>query len=85
MAFEPNPEYMTVEQAAAYLGVTPGAIRRLLRQHGLGEFLRASISKQLLIRREDLDAMDLAHGGLRSVDSKPAASKPARGRRSGAA
>ena len=83
MAFEPSPEYMTVEQAAAYLEVTPGAIRRLLRQHGLGDFLRASISKQLLIRRADLDAIDLAHGGLRTVEARPAEAKSARGRTAG--
>jgi excisionase family DNA binding protein len=81
MPFEPNPEYLTIEQAAAYLEVTPAAIRRLLRQHGLGDFLRASISKQVMIRREDLDAIDLAHGGLRTVGGRA----PARGRRSGAA
>ena len=75
MPFEPNPEYLTIEQAAAYLEVTPAAIRRLLRQHGLGEFLRASISKQVMLRREDLDAIDLAHGGLRTVAAKPAASR----------
>lgn len=86
MPFEPNPEYMTVEQAAAYLDVTPGAIRRLLRQHGLGEFLRARISKQLLIRREDLDAMELSQGTLHTVsDASRAAAKPSRGRRTGAA
>jgi excisionase family DNA binding protein len=78
MAFEPSPEYLTIEQAAAYLEVTPAVIRRLLRQHGLGEFLRASISKQVLIRREDLDAMDVSQGGLRTVTSKA----PARSRRS---
>ena len=75
MPFEPNPEYLTIEQAAAYLEVTPAAIRRLLRQHGLGEFLRASISKQVMLRREDLDAIDLAHSGLRTVAAKPAASR----------
>ncbi len=72
MAFEPNPSYLTVEQAAAYMGVTTGAIRRLLRQYGMGEFLRASISKQVLIRREDLDAIDLSRGGLRPVGGKAA-------------
>jgi excisionase family DNA binding protein len=75
MSFELNPEYLTVEQAAAYLEVTPAAIRRLLRQHGLSEFLRASISKQVMIRRQDLDEIDLAHGGLRTVASKPAGTR----------
>jgi hypothetical protein len=67
MAFEPRPAYLTIEQAAAYAGVTPGAIRRLLRQYGMGEFVRASISKQVLIRRVDLDALDLNAGGLRTT------------------
>ncbi len=85
MPFEPNPEYLTVEQAAAYLEVTPAAVRRLLRQYGLGEFLRASISKQVLIRREDLDSIDLAHGGLRTVAGKTSAVKVGATRRTGAA
>jgi excisionase family DNA binding protein len=80
MAFDPHPEYLTIEQAAAYLNVTPAAIRRLLRQHGLGDFLRASISRQVLIRRADLDAMDLSQAPARSVAGRPSA-----GRRRGAA
>jgi excisionase family DNA binding protein len=85
LAFEPNPEYLTIEQAAAYLEVTPAAIRRLLRQHGVGDFLRASISKQVLIRREDLDTIDLAHGGLRTVAGKASGSSAGANRRTGAA
>ena len=85
MAFEPNPEYLTIEQAAAYLGVTPAVIRRLLRQHGLGDFLRASISKQVLIRREDLDAMELSRGGLHTVARKAPATRASGSRRTGAA
>ena len=84
MPFETNPEYLTIEQAAAYLATTPAAIRRLLRQHGLGDFLRASISKQVMIRREDLDAIDVAHGGLRTVGGTKAA-PASRSRRHGAA
>ena len=53
-AFDPYPDYLTVEQAAACLGVKPAAVRRLLRQYGMGEFLRASLSKQVLIRKQDL-------------------------------
>jgi len=79
MAFEPYPEYLTIEQAAAYLNVTPATIRRLLRQHGLGEFLRASISKQVLIRRADLDAMDIGEAPVRAAGAR------ARARRTGAA
>ena len=80
MTTNTHPEYMSVEQAAAYLEVTPGAIRRLLRQHGLGDFLRASSGKQLLIRREDLDAIVEGHGA-----GQPTEAKPARKRRRNAA
>lgn len=80
MPFEPNPEYLTIEQAAAYLNTTPAAVRRLLRQFGLGEFVRASISRQVLIRREDLDAIDVAHGGFRTVAGTKTTS-PSRSRR----
>ena len=34
-------------------------IRRLLRQYGLTEFARASLGKQVLIKRTDLDEMTL--------------------------
>jgi excisionase family DNA binding protein len=75
MAFDPYPEYLTIEQSAAYLNVTPAVIRRLLRQHGLGDFTRASIGKQVLIRRADLDMVDVAQMAVR----------PAARRRTGAA
>lgn len=65
MPFEPYPDYLTIEQAAAYLDVPRGSIRRLLRQHGLGEFLRSSIGKQVLIKREDLDHLDLSQEQVR--------------------
>lgn len=80
MPFDPYPEYLTIEQAAAYLNVTPAVIRRLLRQHGLGDFVRASISRQVLIRRADLDAIDLTQLTVRS-----AAARTSSRRRSGAA
>jgi excisionase family DNA binding protein len=80
MPFDPHPEYLTIEQAAAYLNVTPAVIRRLLRQHGLGDFVRASISRQVLIRRADLDAIDLTQLTVRS-----AAARTSSRRRSGAA
>ena len=59
MTFDPYPEYLTIEQAAAYRGVPVSTIRRLLRQYGLTEFARASLSKQVLIKRTDLDEMSL--------------------------
>jgi excisionase family DNA binding protein len=76
MAFDPHPEYLTIEQSAAYLDVPQAVIRRLLRQHGLGDFTRASMGKQVLIRRVDLDAVDLAQLAARATP---------RPRRSGAA
>jgi excisionase family DNA binding protein len=59
MAFDPYPEYLTIEQAAAYRGVPVSTIRRLLRQYGLTEFARASLNKQVLIKRTDLDEMTI--------------------------
>ena len=59
MTFDPFPEYLTIEQAAAYRGVTPAVIRRVLRAYGLTEFTRASMGKQVLIKRTDLDEMSL--------------------------
>jgi excisionase family DNA binding protein len=59
MTFDPYPEYLTIEQAAVYRGVTVTTIRRLLRQYGMTEFTRASLGKQVLIKRSDLDEMTL--------------------------
>ena len=59
MTFDPYPEYLTIEQAAAYRGVPVSTIRRLLRQYGMTEFARASIGKQVLIKRTDLDEMTI--------------------------
>jgi hypothetical protein len=53
-ASDSGSDYLTIEQAAAFLGLTPGAVRQMLRQYGLGEFVRASMSKQVLIRKQDL-------------------------------
>ena len=83
MTSESEPEFFTVEQAAAYLGVTPATIRRVLRQHGLSEFLRSSMGKRVLIRREDLDALDLTHGQVRAVGQQPR--RAGRNRSTGAA
>jgi excisionase family DNA binding protein len=65
MAFEPYPEFLTIEQSAAYLNVPQVTIRRLLRQYGMGEFVRAAISRQVLIRRSDLDRLDAGQPGIR--------------------
>ena len=72
MTFDPFPEYLTIEQAAAYRGVTPAVIRRVLRAYGLTEFARASMAKQVLIKRTDLDEMSL------DVTSRTAKPKSAR-------
>jgi hypothetical protein len=59
MTFDPFPEYLTIEQAAVYRGVSVAVIRRALRAYGLTEFARASMAKQVLIKRTDLDEMSL--------------------------
>ena len=66
MTFDPYPEYLTIEQAAAYRGVPVSTIRRLLRQYGLTEFARASLGKQVLIKRTDLDEMTIEAPASRS-------------------
>ncbi len=68
------PEYMTIEQAAAYLSVKPAQVRKLLRDFGLSEFTRAQIGKEVKIRRQDLDVI---------APSRPASAQ--RSRRGGAA
>ncbi len=55
MPEEPETDYLTVREASKLLGVSPGQVRRVLREYGLGEFMRASVSKEVLIRREDLE------------------------------
>jgi hypothetical protein len=50
----------------------------LLRQYGLGEFVRASIGKQVLIKRADLDSIDLGK-------AQPASGRRTAGRGRGAA
>lgn len=57
MNVDPFPEYLTIEQAAAYLSVSPGQVRRLLREFGMGEFVRAQIGKEVTIRKRDLAAI----------------------------
>lgn len=50
-------DYLTLQQASAYLGVTPAQLRRVLRSHGLGAALRAAAGKEVLLRRQDLDGL----------------------------
>lgn len=80
MKFDPYPEYLTVAQAAAYRGVSQATIRRLLRQYGLGEFMRDAMNKQVLIRKQDLDGIEIA-----TAPGRPGAARRPGGRRSGAA
>ncbi len=53
----PESEYLTIEEACARYGVSGAQLRQLLRRHGLGEFMRAAMRKQVLLRREDLEAL----------------------------
>lgn len=57
MEYDPFPEYLTIEQAAAYLSVKPAQVRKLLREFGLGEFMRAQIGKEVRISKQHLDAI----------------------------
>jgi excisionase family DNA binding protein len=78
MNIDPFPEYLTIEQAAAYLSMKPAQVRKLLREFGLSEFTRAQIGKEVKISKQHLDA--IVPGGR----AAPAA-QPQRRRRGGAA
>lgn len=78
MNIDPFPDYLTIEQAAAYLSMRPAQVRKLLREFGLSEFTRAQIGKEVKINKQHLDV--IAHG-------QPAApqTQTTRRRRGGAA
>jgi excisionase family DNA binding protein len=57
MNFESADDYLSIEEAAAFLGVQPSYVRRLLRQFGLGELTRATMTRQVRIRRGDLEKL----------------------------
>ncbi|HEX5368047.1 MAG TPA: helix-turn-helix domain-containing protein [Dehalococcoidia bacterium] len=71
--FDPYPEYLTIEQAAAYLGVTPAQVRRLLRLFGLGDFTRAHLGKRVLISKQHLEALHVTR------EAHPAPARRTRG------
>jgi hypothetical protein len=71
------PEYLTIEQAAAYLSMRPAQVRKLLREFGLGEFTRAQIGKEVKISKRHLDV--IVHGHAVEM------TRPQRRRRGGAA
>jgi hypothetical protein len=54
-----SDEYLTIEEASRQLGLTAAQLRRVLRQYGFGDLLRASMSKQVLIRKSDLQKLRL--------------------------
>jgi excisionase family DNA binding protein len=54
---ETENEYLTVQEASELLNVSPADLRRILRAHGLGPALRAAAGRQVLIRRQDLEAL----------------------------
>ncbi|HXH22034.1 MAG TPA: hypothetical protein VNN10_08390 [Dehalococcoidia bacterium] len=54
---EKQDDYVTIEEAARSLGLTAGQMRRALRQYGFGDLLRATMRKQISIRREDLEKL----------------------------
>jgi len=78
MNIDPFPDYLTIEQAAAYLNLKPAQVRKLLREFGLSEFTRAQIGKEVKISKQHLDV--IAHGHQAAQQTQPA-----RRRRGGAA
>jgi excisionase family DNA binding protein len=79
MNIDPFPDYMTIEQAAAYLSMRPAQVRKLLREFGLGEFTRAQIGKEVRISKQHLDI--IVHGQAAEEPKQ----QPQRRRRGGAA
>ena len=71
--FDPYPEYLTIEQAAAYLNVPPAHVRRLLRLFGLGDFARAHMGKRVLISKQHLEALHVTR------EAQPATPRRTRG------
>ena len=54
-AFE--DDYITLGAARDIFGLSSGQLSRILREHGLGEFVRASMDREVLVRRRDLEAI----------------------------
>jgi excisionase family DNA binding protein len=77
MNIDPFPEYLTIEQAAAYLNKKPAQVRKMLREFGLSEFTRAQIGKEVKISKAHLDAL--------AGHQEAPRSQPAPRRRGGAA
>jgi excisionase family DNA binding protein len=78
MNIDPFPEYLTIDQAAAYLDMKPAQVRKLLRQFGMSEFTRAQIGKEVRISKAHLAVIT-----GRSEEAAP--EQPARRGRGGAA
>jgi excisionase family DNA binding protein len=57
MANDQRDEYLTIDQACAVFGLGLPQMRRLLREYGLGDFTRASMRRDVLIRRADLEKL----------------------------
>ncbi len=49
-----NPEYLNIEQAASYFGVTTWTIRRLISS---GKLRAKQFGKRFIIKRSDIDAL----------------------------
>lgn len=71
MNIDPFPDYLTIEQAAAYLKMRPAQVRKLLREFGLGEFTRAQIGKEVKISKAHLDALVPGHREAQQSQPKP--------------
>jgi excisionase family DNA binding protein len=69
-------DYLSVEEAAAFLRVPQPYLRRVLREYGLGELLRASMSKQVKIRRADLEKLHIDRRETAARRQAPAAHEP---------
>ena len=78
MNIDPFPEYLTIDQAAAYLDMKPAQVRKLLRDFGMSEFTRAQIGKEVRISKANLAA-------IAGREEDAPRERPARRRRGGAA
>jgi excisionase family DNA binding protein len=57
VAADGSVEYLTIDQAARVFGVSQATVRRILRAYGLGEFVRGSMRREVLVSRRDFEAI----------------------------
>lgn len=57
LAVNEENDYLSLEEAARYLGASTHDLLLILDEHGLTSFMRDSIGKDITIRRSDLSSL----------------------------